>query len=182
MRPLSSPNISVGRPDVKLHRMSSQRSLHVTLTGDRSGEYVVTEERSDGCLVIAPTTARRSEETARPRAPRAASAGLTRLRSRAPQARVTIPEALDGWGVALLEDELVAEFVLADIAGRTGFAAVTTRRFIFVAQTDTGPGVADEHLLSTVRHVELIRRGIRYKLRVAWDRSETLIGAEDRRA
>ena len=27
---------------------------HVKLTGDRSGEYVVTEERPDGSLVLAP--------------------------------------------------------------------------------------------------------------------------------
>jgi hypothetical protein len=29
---------------------------HVTLTGDRSGEYVLIEERSDGSLVVAPDT------------------------------------------------------------------------------------------------------------------------------
>lgn len=29
---------------------------HVTLTGDLSGDYVVTEERPDGSLVIAPDT------------------------------------------------------------------------------------------------------------------------------
>ncbi len=28
---------------------------HVKLTGDRSGEYVVTEERSDGSLVLSPS-------------------------------------------------------------------------------------------------------------------------------
>jgi hypothetical protein len=35
-------------------RMAVQRAAHVTLSGDRSGEYVVVEEREDGGLVLAP--------------------------------------------------------------------------------------------------------------------------------
>ena len=33
-----------------------QRAARITLTGDRSGEYVVVEERPDGSLVVAPDT------------------------------------------------------------------------------------------------------------------------------
>ena len=29
---------------------------HITLSGDRSGDYVLVEERSDGSLVVAPDT------------------------------------------------------------------------------------------------------------------------------
>ena len=36
--------------------MAVQRALHVTLSGDRKGDYVVIEERQDGSLVVAPET------------------------------------------------------------------------------------------------------------------------------
>ncbi len=36
--------------------MATERAEHVTLSGDRSGEYVVVEERPDGSLVVAPDT------------------------------------------------------------------------------------------------------------------------------
>ena len=36
--------------------MKEERVEHITLTGDRSGEYVVIEERTDGSLVVAPDT------------------------------------------------------------------------------------------------------------------------------
>ena len=34
--------------------MESERALRVTVAGDRSGDYVITEEREDGSLVLAP--------------------------------------------------------------------------------------------------------------------------------
>jgi hypothetical protein len=34
--------------------MSIDEAPHVTLSGDRSGEYIVVEEREDGALVLAP--------------------------------------------------------------------------------------------------------------------------------
>jgi hypothetical protein len=34
--------------------VTEQPIAHVTLAGDRAGAYVVTEERSDGALVVAP--------------------------------------------------------------------------------------------------------------------------------
>ena len=36
--------------------MATERTAHVTLSGDRSGEYVVVEERADGSLVVVPDT------------------------------------------------------------------------------------------------------------------------------
>ena len=38
---------------------------HITVSGDRSGEYVIVEERDDGSLVVAPDT---SAEAIRKRA------------------------------------------------------------------------------------------------------------------
>jgi len=37
-----------------LVRMSIDQAPHVTLSGDRTGEYVVVEEREDGALLLAP--------------------------------------------------------------------------------------------------------------------------------
>jgi len=37
-------------------QMKQQRAARITLTGDRSGDYVVVEERPDGSLVVAPDT------------------------------------------------------------------------------------------------------------------------------
>lgn len=36
--------------------MAVQRAVHVTLSGDRTGDYLVVEERQDGSLVVAPET------------------------------------------------------------------------------------------------------------------------------
>jgi hypothetical protein len=36
--------------------MAVEHALHVTLSGDRTGDYVVIEERQDGSLVVAPET------------------------------------------------------------------------------------------------------------------------------
>lgn len=36
--------------------MAVQRAIHVTLSGDLSGDYVVVEERNDGSLVVPPDT------------------------------------------------------------------------------------------------------------------------------
>jgi hypothetical protein len=158
----------------------SQRPLYVTLTGDRSGDYVVIEERPDGSLVVAPDATRGSGRAGRPRGPHARNTLLSGMLFRSKQATATVPEALDDWGVELREDELVWEFLVADVDGRTGFVAVTSQRFIFVARVGRELGVAQEHLLASARDVELIRRGMRHKLRVTFNGSETLIGASDR--
>jgi hypothetical protein len=160
--------------------MNSRRPLYVTLTGDRSGEYVVIEERPDGSLVVAPDTSRGSGRAARPRAARAGNTLLAGMLFRSKEPTRSVPEALDDWGVELLEDELVREFLVADVDGRTGFVAVTSQRFIFVARIGRELGVAQEHLLASAHQVELIRRRMRHKLRVTWNGSETLIGTSDR--
>jgi hypothetical protein len=36
--------------------VESERELRVTLAGDRSGDYVIVDEREDGLLVLAPDT------------------------------------------------------------------------------------------------------------------------------
>jgi hypothetical protein len=36
--------------------VATERTEHVTLSGDRSGDYVVVEVRPDGSLVVAPDT------------------------------------------------------------------------------------------------------------------------------
>jgi len=38
------------------NNVKEERVAHITLTGDRSGEYVLVEERPDGSLVMAPDT------------------------------------------------------------------------------------------------------------------------------
>lgn len=36
--------------------MAIEQALHVTLSGDRAGEFVVLEERDDGSMVLRPDT------------------------------------------------------------------------------------------------------------------------------
>jgi len=36
--------------------VKSERELRVTLAGDRSGDYVIVDEREDGLLILAPDT------------------------------------------------------------------------------------------------------------------------------
>jgi hypothetical protein len=36
--------------------MAVQRASHVTVEGDRAGEYIIVEERDDGSLVLKPDT------------------------------------------------------------------------------------------------------------------------------
>lgn len=45
-----------GVPGGKLAHVESDHELRVTLAGDRSGDYVIVEEREDGSLVLAPDT------------------------------------------------------------------------------------------------------------------------------
>ena len=45
-----------GVPDATLRHVESERVLRVTLTGDRSGDYVIVDEREDGLLILAPDT------------------------------------------------------------------------------------------------------------------------------
>jgi hypothetical protein len=46
--------VRTGGPGGTLRHVESERALPVTLAGDRSGDYVIVEEREDGSLVLAP--------------------------------------------------------------------------------------------------------------------------------
>jgi hypothetical protein len=155
--------------------MNADRTLRVTLLGDRSGDYVVVEERPDGSLVLAPDTSR-----VRRRGRRGGSAGssMSRLLTRRGPGPATIHEALGEWGFELADDEFVTDFLTAKVDGRTGFAAVTNRRVAFFARSGAALHAIDEHPLSDVREVELVRRPFKSVLRVRWEDSETKIGGE----
>jgi hypothetical protein len=160
--------------------MDSPRPQRVSLSGDVRGAFVVVEKRSDGSLVIAPDPSRRSVASSPPQA-RSAGTLLSSLINRSADVRSSDVEVLEGWGVELREDEIVSEFFVADIDGKTGFLVITSRRFIFVADTGKGLEVIQEHLLSAARNIEVVRRGLTQKLRVTWHGAESLIGL-DRRA
>ena len=152
--------------------MNADRRVRVTLIGDRSGDYVVVEERPDGSLVIVPDTSRR-----RGRGPRRDSTGspLSRLVSRRQPGPATIHEALGDWGFELHDDEFVTDFLTARADGRTGFAAITNHRVAFVARRGTELHTIAEHGLAGVKEVELVRRPFKSVLRVSWDDGGTEI-------
>jgi hypothetical protein len=163
--------------------------LRVTLTGDRAGAYIIVHERPDGSLVLAPDPAPTSpvaaEEPDRGKAgqhrrSRRAGLSLAELLAQRRGGPATVHEALDEWGIELLVDEFVAEFVTADVDGRKGFVAITNQRLMFVARAGSELRVIDEHPLSTCRGSALVRHGLKAKLRVAWDGQETIIGTSDR--
>jgi hypothetical protein len=158
--------------------MTQPPSIRVSLTGDRSGTYLVIDERPDGSLVIAPDS-ESPGDTGRSR-PGHRSSSFAKLLSRPRRSPPNVHRALDAWGVSLVEDEFVTEFLAADLDGRTGFAAVTSRRFIFLAQGPKGLEVAFERPLSALRAAEFRRRGLKQTLQVSWEDSEAAIGAPDR--
>jgi hypothetical protein len=161
--------------------MDSPRPVRVTLTGDVSGAYVVVEQRSDGSLVVAPDASKRRSGTA----PGGSASPVVTLLSgllTPTEKPMSGAEVLEGWGVELDEEERVEEFFVADVDDQAGFLAITNQRFIFVADSGKGPTVVHEHLLSAARNVELVRRGLRHRLRVTWHRAESLVGGLDRKA
>ena len=153
--------------------MSDDRTVRVRLLGDRSGDYVVVEERHDGTLVLAPDTSRRRRRARRGGSTASSLAGLLTRRGSGP---TTIHEALDEWGFELGDDEFVTDFLEASVEGRTGFAAITNRRVAFFARSGAELRAIDEHPLSAVRGVELVRRPFNAMLRVSWEDTETEIG------
>ena len=152
----------------------------MTLDGDVSGDYVVVEQRPDGSLVVAPATANRAGSQPRWQAPNV-GALLSGLLASPKSKRLTPEEILEEWGVQLRDDELPGELFVADVDDTPGFVAITSQRFIFVAHTGKGMSVVQEHLLSAARNVELIRRGIRHKLRVTWHGTDSLVVTPDRK-
>ena len=95
---------------------------------------------------------------------------------------MTGAEVLEGWGVELGDEERIEEFFVADVDDEAGFLAVTSQRFIFVVDRGKGHAVVHDHLLSAARNVELVRRGMRQRVRVTWHGVESLIGGLDRKA
>lgn len=96
--------------------------------------------------------------------------------------RMTTEQILEDWGVRLRHDELAGEMFVADVDERPGFITITSQRFIFVADTGSGLSVVQENLLSAARSVELIRRGMRHRLRVTWHGTESVIVTPDRKS
>jgi hypothetical protein len=160
--------------------MDSRRPLRVTLTGDVSGAYVVAEQRSDGSLLVVPDASERSAA-----APRRSASAITSLLSgliTPAEKGMTGAQVLEGWGVELDEEERVEEFFVADVDDEAGFLAITTERFIFVADRGNRSTVIHDHRLSAARHVELVRRGLRQRVRVTWHGAESLVGGLDKKA
>jgi hypothetical protein len=146
-----------------------------------SGDYVVVEQRSDGSLVIVPDGSKRSPGAARRPASRGAGL-LSGLFAPPPRTKMSAAEVLQEWGIELGNDELVSELFVADVDDRIGFLAITSQRFIFVADRGKRQRVVEEHVLSAARNVELVRRGLKYKLRVTWHGVDSLIDTSDRKA
>ena len=157
--------------------MSDEKTVRVRLLGDRSGDYVVVEEHPDGMLLLAPDTSRSRMRTRHGGSNRSPWSRLLTRRGSGP---ATIHEALDDWGFELGDDEFVTDFLEASVEGRTGFAAVTNRRVVFIARSGADLRAIDEHPLSGVQEVELVRRPFKAVLRVIWEDNETEIaGALD---
>jgi hypothetical protein len=158
--------------------MSSRRPIRVSLSGDRSGEYIVAEERADGSLVLEPDGSGRS--AARPRQRRAAHGALGALLSgmltdASGDGSRSVPEMLEEWGVKLRGDEQVRDFLPLEVDGVAGFAAITTARMIFIPHRARGSGSVREFPLDTVQRMELSQRRGRQRLRVIWASGETMI-------
>jgi hypothetical protein len=168
--------------------MEPGRRARVTLHGDVAGDYVIVEERPDGSLVLAPDTANRSAGNAnrpagRERPPTSSVGSLLSGLLVSPKSkRMTTEEILEEWGVRLRQDERPGEMFVADVDEKPGFVTITSQRFIFVADTGSGLSVVHDNLLSAARNVELIRRGMRHKLRVTWHGTESLIVTPDRKS
>jgi hypothetical protein len=165
----------------RLRGVDPQPPARVTLSGDRSGEYVVVEERSDGSLVLTPKTSKRLAcATRRPASP--IGTLLSTLRRPPDTLPMSDVEVLEGWGLEPREDERIREVFVADVDERTGFLAITSERFVFAADAGRGRTVVEEHRLSAARGVELVRRGVRHKLRVSWEGAVSFISVLDRTA
>jgi hypothetical protein len=154
--------------------MTTARPARVYLTGDREGAYVVAEERADGSLVLTPD-GRRAHASVNVPGP------LSQLFQRRDDRLLTPNEALDAWGVDLLDDESVIEFAVAEVDERRGFVALTNRRFIFLAPGRSSLEPRQQHLLSEFTSVEPLRTRGKRGLVISWEGSEpTLIQSRDR--
>ena len=128
--------------------MTIGRPVRVQLSGDREGAYVVAEERADGSLVLRPDSERRA------RASVDSLGALAQLLRRRSDGLATTSEALDAWGVDLVEDERVVEFAMADVGGQRGFVALTNRRFIFLVRGGAALEPQQQHALSELTTID----------------------------
>jgi hypothetical protein len=152
--------------------VSAEDPIRVTLTGDRTGAYVVSEERPDGSLVLEP-------DLVQPTQVERSAGGLGELLGgllSKDRPVATVPELLRGWGVTLNPGEDIRDFLNLEIDDVNGFAAVTTSRLIFMPQGGDGRGPAEEYRLATLTNAEVIGRR-RRRLRVETNRGSMTIEA-----
>jgi hypothetical protein len=159
--------------------MAAGRPARVHLTGDRVGAYIVSEERADGSLVLTPDSSRRRRVAVDSPGTLAQLLFRRRQEERFPTSR----EALDAWGVALLEDESIAEFAMADVDKEHGYVAVTSERVIFLVRSAGSLAPRWEHSLGQFLSVgESARRG-KGAVVIEWhDAAPTVIESRDRAA
>jgi hypothetical protein len=160
--------------------MQSSSRDRVTLSGSRSGRYVVVEEQPDGTLVLTPDRQPTGTRERPPERPLGATAGLlAALKPRSRDQR-TVPELLADWDVMLDPGEAVAEFLMVNVDGRYGYVAITSHRLIFVPVSSGA--TREERPLSTLHGVDLVGHGRRGSLRLSWDDGLMLIRADARDA
>jgi hypothetical protein len=149
--------------------MTFDHPERVYLTGAREGAYLVTEERADGSLTLKRDDAPRLRRRRAPREVTDDLGPLAHLFRRRPEPTRTADAALDAWGVDLLDDEALGEFLLADIDERHGFVAVTNHRLIFLERNGAVLQPRQEHPLSQLMSVEPMARGRKARLMIKWD-------------
>jgi hypothetical protein len=156
--------------------VSSEDPIRVTLTGDRQGAYVVSEERPDGSLVLEPDLLQPTQVAhgGLERSTGALGELLSGLFKDRPVP--TVAELLHGWGVRLNHGEDIRDFLTVEINEVNGFAAITTSRLIFMPQGGNGHGPAAEYRLATLTNVEIVGRR-RRRLRVESARGSMTIAA-----
>ena len=158
--------------------MAADVPARVHLTGDREGAYVVSEERADGSLVLTPDGSSRGRVAVDSPGPLAQLLGRRR-QDRFPTSR----EALEAWGVELLEEESVAEFAMADVDKQHGFVAVTSQRFIFLVRSAGSLAPRRERSLGQLLRVGALGRRGKGGIVIEWhDASPTVIESPDRAA
>jgi len=157
--------------------VTSGDPIRVTLTGDRTGAYVVSEERPDGSLVLEPDMHQRTQASYGKGVARSTGAlgellgGLFKDRP-----VPTVPELLHGWGVTLNRGEDILDFLTLQLNEVNGFAAVTTSRLIFMPQGGNARGPAEDYPRATMRNVEVVGRR-RKRLRMETNRGGMTIDA-----
>lgn len=92
----------------------------------------------------------------------------------------TVPAVLAGWGLELEDEEQVGAFVMAEVDGANGFLVLTSSRFLFFEGNGKQCTLVQERALAELEDVELVRSGLRRRLRIAWDSATTVVGSLER--